>query len=222
MNTTTPTVKEEKIVNKVGFFDQADPLLEAALTTKEIREIIDGIPADEFIRRTERGGLAKVIPQFIYCNAVLSRSVSAKTKRVFYSCKIYISDPFSHTLSSDAFGENDYMRIMLDNDLNMKEAETVIPVRIRFLKGYSDQSLSEDHSFYAIEVIFPGKERKYIIRDFIKGGARSYVNLLSKKDRKYCEEKGIQYFSGAGFKLYLLKDDKVVANLWANFTDDEE
>lgn len=220
MSTTTTATNNTEEKKLIGFFDQEDSALEKAFTTKEIRTLIDEIPSEEFSKLTDKGYFVKKVPQFIGCNAILSKNISKNTGRIFYSCDLYISNPYHHVMST--FDENTYMQIMLDNDFDMKASQTMVPCRVRFLKGYSEQALSEDHSFYAIEAIFPSSERKIFIRDFINGGERSYLNSLSKKNYQECLAKGIDCFADRGIQLYLLKDDKVVRNLWANYSGDED
>lgn len=202
----------------VGFFQQDDKNLEKALTKQELN--LDQYSSADLCELKENGGLKVEIPQFTPCTALISKSVSTKNNAIFYSCVIYISNPYKYKISREVFTENAYMQICLDNDLSLEEEELQIPVRVRFVKGYSKKSLSSDKSFYAFECLFPGNDKKLILRDFLNGGDIHLINLLSKKSKEECAEKNIEYFNNRGLKLYILQNSDIDSlNLNDSFWD---
>lgn len=206
-------------VRPIGFFDRADKDLERLTPRKDLR--LDQYTKEDLWARDENGRMKVKIPQFVYCNAVLSKNISKKTNLVFYNCDIYISNPFHRVLKN--FTESNYIRIMLDNDLNLQNAETIVPARVRFSKGYSQQSLSQDHSFYLMEVIIPGNEKCFVLSDFLTGSDISLISILSKKVEQECIAQGIENFNAKGFKLYYAESDEFVKrDLWESQEIDED
>lgn len=222
MSNATAQTKEEK-KELIGFFKQEDKTLEKALTKKELN--LDHYSSEDLKATNEKGSLKVKIPQFIACTALITKSVSLRTKAIFYNCDIYVLSPYHHKLSSTLFTELEYTQLCLDNNLDLKVSEIQLPVRVRFVKGYSNESLSTDKSFYAFDVLFPGNEKKLFIRDFLKGGEMHLINLLSKKNYQECLAQQIGCFNDRGFKLYLLDSTEINAinknkDFWDLYSDD--
>lgn len=203
-------------VKKIEFFAQEDSKLEKLIPNKDILEKVKDYSFDDLIAINDDRSMKIKVDQFIPCMCTITKSVT-KTKNIFYSMEVQLSTPLKHKMSSDAFNENTYNRLILDCGFSTEEAIITFPVRVRFVKGYSEDSLSDDKSYYAIQVLIPcNSSRKLIIFDYISGGEKILIDLASVKSRKECEEKKIGYFLGRGFKLYLADQEKSV-NMPKNF-----
>ncbi len=199
----------EKKVQKVEFFAQDDSLLEKLIPNKDILEKVKDYTFEDLTAINEDRTMKIKIDQFIPCMCTISKSIN-KAKNIFYSMEVQLSTPIKHKMSSSAFNENTYIKVLLDCDINSEEASVTFPVRVRFVKGYSEESLSVDKSYYAIQVLLPGNSpKKSIIFDYIPGYEKHLIDLASVKSLKECEGKKISYFSGRGFKLYLAEQDSV-------------
>ena len=203
-------------VKKIEFFAQEDSKLEKLIPNKDILEKVKDYSFDDLIAINDDRSMKIKVDQFIPCMCTITKSVT-KTKNIFYSMEVQLSTPLKHKMSSDAFNENTYNRLILDCGFSTEEAIITFPVRVRFVKGYSEDSLSDDKSYYAIQVLIPcNSSRKLIIFDYISGGEKILIDLASVKSCKECEEKKIGYFLGRGFKLYLVDQEKSV-NMPKNF-----
>lgn len=203
--------KTIKVERPIGFFDRDDKELERLIPRKELN--LEQWSKEDLWAHDDKDRMIINVPQFIPCNAVLSKNISARTKAVFYNIDIYVSKPYHRTLKS--FTEAQFNRIILDNDLNIDSAQTVIPARVRFSKGYSDKSLSDDHSFYLMEVLIPGNSKHLILSDFLSAADYSLISILSKKLDQECLAQGIDSFNSRGFKLYFAESDSIVkTDLW--------
>ncbi len=206
----------ENKIQKVEFFKQQDSLLDKLIPNKEILEKVKDYTFEDLISINDDRSMKVKVDQFIPCMCTITKSVS-KSKNIFYSMEVQISTPLKHRMSSDSFNENTYNRLILDCGFSSEDPIITFPVRVRFVKGYSEESLSEDKSYLAIQVLLPcNSSRKLIIFDYISGSERILIDLASVKTRKECEEKKIGYFSGRGFNLYLADQEKSV-NVPKNF-----
>lgn len=192
---------------KKGFFEAELNDLE---TIVDVREELAKYVAADLCELNEEGFLKIRIPQFRGINAHVTKSLSKKTGMLFYSCDLYINNPLKHHL--EIFDEGVYQDILLRNDfISTEYKEFDIPVRVRFIKGYSEKALSEDHIYYGLEVIFPGLKR--IFREFLKPSEVDRINYLSLKSTEECEKQKIQAWNDA-YRLFRVDDDKLVGNLW--------
>lgn len=188
---------------KVAFFDQEDKELIEATANKDVLEKIKEYTYQDLTEIQVDRSMKVKVEQFVPCMCTVTKSHSAKTGNVFYTMEVHYSSPLKHKMSSDAFNENVYNQLIMEADFSIKEAVLSFPVRMRFIKGYSEESLSPDKSFYAMQVLVPtNAERKMLLFDYITGTEKYLINTASKKTKEECEVKGINYFSGRGFKLY--------------------
>ena len=211
-NAENKEIKTERI----EFFSQEDSKLEKLIPNKDILEKVKDYSFDDLIAINDDRSMKIKVEQFIPCMCTITKSVT-KTKNIFYSMEVQLSTPLKHKMSSEAFNENTYNRLILDCGFSSEEAIITFPVRVRFVKGYSEDSLSDDKSYYAIQVLIPcNSSRKLIIFDYISGGEKILIDLASVKTREECEKKKISYFSGRGFKLCLADQENSV-NMPKNF-----
>lgn len=192
---------EEK--KMTAFFAQEDTSLSSAIPNKEVLEQLKGYTFQDLTEiRPDRSMKVKV-EQFVPCMCTITKSHSAKTGNVFYTMDVHYSSPLKHRMSSTAFNENVYDQLIMEGDFSLNEAVLNFPVRVRFIKGYSEESLSSDKSFFAIQVLMPSnEEKKMLLFDYISGTEKYLINSASTKSKEECDLKGINYFSGRGFKLY--------------------
>lgn len=192
---------EEK--KMTAFFAQEDVALSNAAPNKEVLEELKAYTFQDMIAiQTDRSMVVKV-EQFTPCMCTITKSHSAKTGNVFYTMDVHYSSPLKHRMSSTAFNENVYNQLIMEGDFSLNEAVLNFPVRVRFIKGYSEESLSPDKSFFAIQVLMPtNEEKKMLLFDYISGTEKYLINSASTKSKEECDLKGINYFSGRGFKLY--------------------
>lgn len=211
-NAENKEIKTERI----EFFSQEDSKLEKLIPNSEVLESVKDYSFEDLIAINEDRSMKIKVNQFIPCMCTISKSVS-KNKSIFYTMEVQLSTPVKHKMSSEAFNENTYNRLILDCDFSSEDPIITFPVRVRFVKGYSEESLSKDKSYLAIQVLIPcNSPRKLIIFDYISGGERNLIDLASVKTREECEKKKISYFSGRGFKLCLADQENSV-NMPKNF-----
>ena len=211
-NAENKEIKTERI----EFFSQEDSKLEKLIPNSEVLESVKDYSFEDLIAINEDRSMKIKVNQFIPCMCTISKSVS-KNKSIFYTMEVQLSTPVKHKMSSEAFNENTYNRLILDCDFSSEDPIITFPVRVRFVKGYSEESLSKDKSYLAIQVLIPcNSPRKLIIFDYISGGERNLIDLASVKTREECEKKKISYFSGRGFKLCLAGQENSV-NMPKNF-----
>lgn len=210
------TENKENKVQKIEFFNQEDKNLEKLIPNKEILEKVKDFSFEELISINDDRSMKIKVDQFIPCMATVSKTIS-KSKNIFYSMEIHLSTPLKHKMSSNAFNENIYNKILLDCDFSSDEPIINFPVRVRLLKGYSEESLSEDKSYFAIQVLLPGNNpKKTILFDYLPGMEKYLIDLASVKTPEECKSKKITYFLGRGFKLYLAETEKSI-NMPKNF-----
>lgn len=201
---------------KISFFEEEDKNLKKLIANKEIQEMVKDYSYEDLISINPDRSMKVKVDQFVPCMATITKTMN-KNKNIYYSMEVQICSPLKHKMSSDAFGENTYNKLLLDCDFSFEESVITFPVRVRFVKGYSEDSLSADKSYLAIQVLLPGNSpKKTIIFDYISGFEKTLIDLASTKTKEECESKKIGYFNGRGFNLYLADQEKAV-NIPKNF-----